>query len=161
MSNASHSYTAERWWVRMGARWIARVDAVKSHLNLAFQGMTGVGIASGALKYYGLEQYVGWFLAVSGGLMLAYAYLYSEGGVWNQVSRDRSDMSNNFATPRDKIDDTLIGIAAAAAFHGREPSDDEVDAIEQAVAKKWEDFRDGVDLSDGKQTQREQEEVAD
>ncbi len=72
--------TAERAWVRFGARWIARVDSVKSHLSLVFQGMTGVGVASGALEYLGLGHLVGPFIAALAVVLLAYAYLYSEAG---------------------------------------------------------------------------------
>lgn len=138
--------TAERQWVRFGARWIARVDSVKGHLSLVFQGMSGVGIASGALKYLGLGDFIAPFLAILAVSLLGYAYLYSEGGVWNQVSRDRSDMSNNFATPRDVIDDTLIATGVFAAMHGRQPKDDEIAVISDSVRSQWETFRNGIDL---------------
>lgn len=138
--------TAQRWWVRFGARWIARIDSVKSHLNLVFQGMTGVSIASGMLKYFGLTWAVGPFIALLAAGILGYAYLYAEGGVWNQVSRDRNDMSNNFATPRDVIDDTLIATGVFAAQNGRPPNDDEQEQIVTAVRSQWEQFRDGIDL---------------
>ncbi len=138
--------TAERWWVRGGARWIARIDSVKSHLNLVFQGMTGVSLASGALKYFGMSWAVAPFIAVVGVGVLGYAYLYSEGGVWNQVSRDRSDMSNNFATPRDVIDDTLIATGVFAALNGRPPNENEQEQILTAVRSQWEEFRQGIDL---------------
>lgn len=77
-----------------------------------------------------------------------YAYYYSEGGVWNQVSRDRQDMSNNFSTPRDVIDDTLIATGMFAAQEGRPPDDEEADAIYTAVRGQWEEFRDGINLDD-------------
>lgn len=140
--------TAERWWVRAGARWIARIDAVKGHLNLAFQAMTGVSLASGALKYFGFEGFVLPFIAVTGVGTLAYAYYYTEGGVWNQVGRDRTDMSTNWSGPNMRMDDELIGSAVFAAMHGRPPDDDEQDAIAEAVDRKWRDFRNGVELGD-------------
>lgn len=138
--------TAERSWVKSTARWIARIDSVKGHLGLAFQAMSGVGIASGALKYFGLGQLVAPFILVVVVGVVGFAYLYSEGGVWNQVSRDRNDMSSNFATPRDVIDDTLIGVSVFAAVHGRPPDEEEVDVICDAVREKWGDFRHGIDL---------------
>lgn len=138
--------TADRAWVKVGARWIARIDSVQGHLGLAFQAMSGVGIASGALKYFGLDHFVAPFIGMVAIGVLGFAYLYSEGGVWNQVSRDRSDLSNNFATPRDVIDDTLIATGVFAAQNGRPPDDDEQRAIRQAVRSQWEEFRDGIDL---------------
>lgn len=140
--------TAERWWVRMAARWIARIDSVQGHMSLAFQAMTGVGVASGALKYYGMGGLTGPFLVVVAVGLLAYAYLYSEGGVWNQVSRDQSDLSNNFAVPRDVIDDSLIGAAVFAALHGRAPNEEEFEDIVGSVKTYWEGFRDGIDLDE-------------
>lgn len=141
--------TADRAWVQFGARWLARIHSVQGYLGLAFQAMTGVGIASGALKYFGYSEFVPHFLAAVAGGVLAFAYLYSEGGVWNQVSRDRSDLSNNFSTPRDVIDDTLIATGVFAAVNGRPPDDDEKDAIRTAVRGQWEEFRDGIDLDNG------------
>jgi hypothetical protein len=140
--------TADRAWVKATARWIARIDSVQGHLGLAFQAMSGVGIASGALKYFGMSQFVAPFIVLVAVGVLGFAYLYSEGGVWNQVSRDRSDMSSNFATPRDVIDDTLIATGVFAAQNGRPPDEHEMDVIHEAVRGQWEEFRDGIDLED-------------
>lgn len=141
--------TATRWWVRMAARWIARLDSVKSHLNLVFQAMTGVSLASGALKYFGMTWAVGPFIAFVAGGVLVYAYLYAEGGVWNQVSRDRTDMSSNFSGPNQLMDNPQIGCAVFAAVHGRRPDEEERKTIHDAVKDQWLEYRDGVDLETG------------
>lgn len=138
--------TAERWWVRSAARWVARVDGVKGHLNLGFQAMTGVSLASGALKYFGYQRFVPHFLVVTVGLTLLYAYLYSEGGVWNQVERDQHDLSTNFSGPNMRMDNPLIGAAVFAAQEGRPPTEEEFAAIDDAVERYWYDYRDGVSL---------------
>lgn len=78
--------------------------------------------------------------------MLVYTYLYTEGGVWNQVQRDKKDMSTNYSNPLMLMDDTLIGIGAFVAIEGRKPTPDERKMIEEAVREQWEDYRDGVDL---------------
>lgn len=142
------SNTAERWWVQLIARWLARIDSVQSHLQLIFQAMTGVSLASGALKYFGLTRFVPGFLLLVGVFVLVYAYYYAEGGVWNQVSRDRSDMSVNFSGPNMRMDNPLIGAAVFAAREGRPPTEEEFDAIEEAVDIYWREYRDGVDLDD-------------
>lgn len=138
--------TADRWWVRAAARWIARIDSVQGQLGLVFQAMTGVSLASGALKYFGLSQLVPWFLASTMAFVVVYAYLYSEGGVWNQVSRDKQDLSTNFAGPTMRIDDELTGCAVFAAVHGREPTAEEREAIASAVDKPWQEYREGISL---------------
>lgn len=139
--------TAERWWVRFGARWIARIDSVQGHLGLVFQGMTGVSITSGALKYFGATWAVGPFLAITAICLLAYAYLYSEGGVWNQVSRDKNDMSTNFSGPNMLIDDILIATGVYAAIHGRPPDEEEQEALRSAVKGEWNQYRNGANLN--------------
>lgn len=141
--------TAQRRWVQFGARWIARVDSVKGHLGLVFQGMTGVSLASGALKYFGMTWAVGPFLAFVAVGVLAYAYLYSEGGVWNQVSRDRTDMSSNFSGPNQLMDNPQIGCAVFAAVHGRKPDTEERKVIHNAVKDQWKEYRNGVNLDTG------------
>ncbi len=55
-------------------------------------------------------------------------------------------MSNNFATPRDVIDDTLIAVGVFAAINGREPEEEELEEIQDAVRSQWEEFRHGIDL---------------
>lgn len=139
--------TADRWWVRFGARWIARIDSVKGHLGLVFQAMTGIGVASGALKYYGMSALTAPFIGIVALALLAYAYLYSEGGVWNQVSRDRNDMSTNWAGPNMLIDDILIAFAVFAAMNGKPPDDDERDTMRQTVKEEWNRYRNGANLS--------------
>jgi len=80
--------------------------------------------------------------------LVTHAYLFSEGGVWNQVARDRSDMSTNYSGPTMKMDDTLIGVAVFAAVNGRKPDKDEVEMIEDAVDEPWQNYRNGVALDD-------------
>ena len=140
------SNTAERWWVRIVARWLARIDGVSGQLRLAMLVMTGLSTATITLKQYGHGNLAWPLIIVSGLVMLVYTYLYTEGGVWNQVQRDKKDMSTNYSNPLMLMDDSLIGIAAFVAIEGRKPTPDEREMIEEAVREQWEDYRDGVDL---------------
>jgi len=47
-----------------------------------------------------------------------YTYLYTEGGVWHQVARDRQYMSNNFAAPTGRIRAELLARTLQAAEKG-------------------------------------------
>ena len=144
------SETADRWWVRVAARWLARVDGVSGQIRLAMLVMTGLSTATLSLRQYGLGEYAPLFIGVTGVGLAVFAYAYSEGGVWNQMARDRSDMSSNHATPRSKINTELTGVALFAALEGREPDAEERAAIEAAVDEQWRERRDGVELDGGR-----------
>jgi len=140
------SNTAERWWVRLAARWLARVDGVKGHIQVASLGVTAFSTFSLVLQNSGHGDMVV-PLGVAGLLSFPiYTYLYTEGGVWNQVGRDRQDLSTNFAGPTMLMDDVLIGVSVFAAMHGRPPNEEEFKAIEEAVDTNWQNYRDGVEI---------------
>lgn len=140
------SNTAKRWWVRVLARWLARVDGVKTHIQVASLGVTAFSTFSLVLQNSGHGNFVVPLGVIGLVGMPVYTYLYTEGGVWNQVSRDRVDLSTNFSGPTMMIDDTLIGVAMFAAEKGRPPDKDEFEAIEDAVARYWEEYRDGIEV---------------
>lgn len=140
--------TAVRWWVRLFARWQARIDAVKGQIQAASLAVTAFSTFSLVLQGFGLGRFVlplGVALSVVGP---AYAYAFFEGGVWNQVSRDRADMSTNFAGPAMKMDDIVTAAGVFAAVHGRPPTEDEAETIERAVHEQWAEFRDGLDAAE-------------
>lgn len=142
------SNTAERWWVRMAARWLARVDGVKTHIQVVSLGVTAFSTFSLVLQNSG---HGGWVvpLGVAGLLgMPVYTYLYTEGGVWNQVSRDRVDLSTNFAGPTMLMDDVQIAIGTFVALHGRKPTAEERKQIESAIKEQWDDYRNGIQVDD-------------
>lgn len=138
--------TAQRWWVRLGARWLARVGGVSEHLRLGMLVLTGVSTATLTLQQYGHGRLAWPLIAVLGAGMVIYTYLYTEGGVWNQVARDRQDLSTNYAAPTMLMDDVTIGVAAFVALQGRKPTTEERAMIEAAVREQWEEYRDGIDL---------------
>ena len=63
-------------------------------------GMTGLSTATLTLRQYGHAEYAWPLIGVTLSGTLVFTYLYAEGGVWNQMSRDRQDLSSNFANPR-------------------------------------------------------------
>jgi hypothetical protein len=136
------SNTAERWWVRLAARWLG----VSGQLRLAMLVMTGLSTATLTLRQYGHGQ-LAWPLIFTTGIgMLVYTYLYAEGGVWNQVQRDRADLSTNFAGPGMRMDDELIARGILAAQKGEELSEDERQAVKHELDEAWDEYRDGIDL---------------
>lgn len=138
--------TAVRWWVKVAARWLARIHGVKAHVQMVSLAVTAFSTFSIMLQGFGLGRWVP-YLGVGaflGGIV--YTYLYTEGGVWNQVSRDRADLSGNYAPPTMLMDDVCIGIGQFVAEHGREPTQDELDMIERAIRRQWSQYRDGIDI---------------
>jgi hypothetical protein len=140
--------TAQRWWVRLFARWQMRIDSIKGQIQAVSLAVTAFSTFSLVLQNAGLSQFVlplGIVLAICGPI---YAYLFAEGGVWNQVARDRQDMSSNFASPNQRIGTELSALALAAAMKGRELSDEEREAALSELDGAFERNRDGYDLDD-------------
>lgn len=136
--------TAKRWWVKHFARWQARVDSVQGQIQAVSLVVTAFSTFSLVLQNAGLGEFVP-YLGVAIAIALpVYAYYFFEGGVWNQVSRDRVDMSSNYSGPSMRIDDELIGAAVFAAVHQRPPNEEEHAAIAEAVDGPWREYRDGI-----------------
>jgi len=138
--------TAERWWVRLAARWLARVDGVSGMIRLAMLGLTGLSTALITLRQYGHGRLAWPFVAVVASGTLVFTYLYTEGGVWNQMSRDRQDLSSNFAGPSMRMNNELLARGLLAAEQGRELTAEERDAIKEELDEAFEEYRDGIDL---------------
>jgi len=141
------SRTAERWPVRFGARWLARIQGVSGHIRLASLGVTAFSTFSLLLEQLGLGAAIPYIGAVGVGGLVAFAYLYSEAGVWNQVQRDQRDLSTNHAHPAQRIDDEFIGRAVVAGTKGRALTDDERQAIQDELDDGFREYRDGYDLA--------------
>lgn len=141
--------TAQRWWVRMYARWIMRIKSVQGQLNLFFTAISGVSLASGALRYFGastLSIVISLFLMAL--FLLVYTYYYSEGGVWNQVSRDQREVSANYADPKSRINTEMTARTLAAVLEGRELNAEEREAAKTECDLVYEEYRDGYDIND-------------
>ncbi|AAQ13759.1 hypothetical protein [His 1 virus] len=138
--------TADRQWVKIIARWLARIDGISGMLRLAMLGLTGVSTMSFTLKDYGLERLV-WPLigAMCVGTLL-FAYYYTEGGVWNQVHRDKRDMSQNYATPFQKISNEMTARGLYAGEKGSELSQEERQAIQKEIDMAYMELRDGIEV---------------
>lgn len=128
------------------ARWLMRIQAVQGILQLLGIAVTAASTLTSALVAIGEPWAAPYLLGVGLVGSPIFAYGYVELGLFNRKNRENVDRGNNFATPRDRIDDTLIGAAVFAAIHGREPTEEEVETIEAAVEEPWQDFRDGVEL---------------
>lgn len=137
--------TANRWWVRLGARWLARVDGVSGQLRLAMLGMTGVSTATVALNDYGYGEFALPFVGLTGVAGLVFAFLYTEGGVWNQMARDRQDMSSNFAGPQGRINSEMTARAIVAGFQGEPLDETQREAIGGETELTFHQYSDGID----------------
>lgn len=136
--------TATRWWVKFAARWLARIDGVKGQVQMFSLAVTAFSTFSLMLQGFGMGHVVPYIGVVGVSVGVAYTYLYSEGGVWNQVARDRVDLSTNYAGPTMRMDDEMIGLAVFAAIHKREPTPEEREAISNTLDDSWNDYRDGL-----------------
>lgn len=136
--------TANRWWVKLIARWLARVDGVKGHIQVVSLGVTAFSTFSLVLQNSGHGELVV-PLGIMGLIVLPlYTYLYTEGGVWNQVSRDRRDLSNNFAGPNARISNEMLARALAAYEKGERLNEDEKELIRDELDDTFYSLRDGL-----------------
>lgn len=136
--------TANRWWVKAIARWLARIDGVKNHVQMFSLAITAFSTFSIMLQGFGLGHVVPYLGVAAIVLGVVYTYLYTEGGVWNQVARDRQDLSTNYAGPTMAMDDVTIGVAAFVAMQGRKPTAEERQMIEEGVKEQWMEYRNGL-----------------
>lgn len=140
--------TANRWWVRTAARWLARFKTTEGQLrsfSLAVTAFSTFSIMLQRAGYGRLVPYVGALAAVG---WVIYTFYYSEGGVHNQTQRDMVDLSSNFAGPTMRIDDELIARGILSGEHGRPLTDDERQAIKQELDEAFHEYRDGIPLDD-------------
>lgn len=138
--------TANRWWVRLAARWLARVDGVNKQVQMFSLAVTAFSTFSLLLQNAGFGRYVPHLGVVTSVAFVVYTYYYNEGGVRNQVSRDRQDLSNNWAGPNSKIQGEMFARAYLAGERGRELSDEEREAIRAESFDTFREYRDGFDL---------------
>lgn len=140
--------TATRWWVRAAARWQARIDSIKGQIQSVSLLVTGFSTFSLVLQNAGLGQYVPYLGAALAGGLPAYAYLYFEGGVWNQVGRDRADKSTNFAGPAGRILAEMYARSFAAAQKGEPLTDAQREAAKAEGDATFVEYRDGYDVEE-------------
>lgn len=136
--------TATRWWVKAAARWLARIDGVKGQIQMLSLAVTAFSTFGILLQNFGLGQYVPYLGAAGFGGGVVYTYLYTEGGVWNQVSKDRNDLSADFAGPGSYIASQIQTQAFAAAIAAAENGEDPREAAKEAVEREWQGYRDGM-----------------
>lgn len=111
-------------------------------------GLTGVSTATLTLRQYGHGEYAWPLIAVIGVGTLGFTYLYTEGGVWNQMARDRQDLSTNFAGPSMRMNTELVARGMLAAEESRKLSEQERQAIKRELNDAFEEYRDGIELEE-------------
>jgi hypothetical protein len=140
--------TATRWWVKRLARWIARVNGIRAHIQMVSLAVTAFSTFSIMLQGFGLGRYVPAFGIGATLVGVVYTYLYTEGGVWNQVQRDQADLSNNYADPNARINSELSARAIAAALQAEELSETQQAALRSELDDAFGELRDGVVIDD-------------
>lgn len=139
--------TATRWWVRLFARWQARIDSIKGQIQAISLLVTAFSTFSIVLQNFGLGRWVPYLGAVAAVVIPTYAFYFFEGGVWNQVSRDRQDQSSNFASPSQWIGNEFTVRGLAAWEKGEPLTEAERRVIHEELRATFEENRDGKALT--------------
>lgn len=140
--------TAQRWWVKLGARWYARFQTTEGLLRSLSLGVTAFSTFSLVLQnagyghlvpYFGVCAFVGW---------TAFTFYFSEGGVYNQAKRDLADLATNWAGPsmRMRAELSAVGIVAGLKESGLDTMTEQ--KIQTAIKERWSELREGVDIND-------------
>jgi len=141
--------TADRWWVRKAAWWLAAVDGVSEQVRMVSLAVTGYSTFSILLQGFGVgERVIAALGVVTAALGVVYTYYYNKGGVRNQVSRDRQDLSSNWAGPNAKIQSEMIARSLVAAQKGDELTETEREAVRDESFATFAEYRDGTDITD-------------
>lgn len=136
--------TANRWWVKVAARWLAWIDGVKGQVQMLSLAVTAFSTFSIMLQNFGLGRYVPYIGALAIVVGILYTYYYNEGGVRNQVARDRQDLSTNYVGPTLRMDDEFIARGILAAQKGKPLTENERDAISTELDAAWDEYRNGL-----------------
>lgn len=140
--------TANRWWVKKAARWLAKFKTTEGQLRSLSLGITAFSTFSIVLQNAGLGNFVPVVGVLAAGGWTVYTHLYSEGGVHNQAQRDLADFSNNYAGPSSRINNELTARGLAAAEMGRELDEDERQATKTELDAAFEEYRDGIEIEE-------------
>lgn len=128
------------------ARWIARIDGVSKFIQLGMLGLTGISTATLSLRAYGHGQYAWIVISVSIIGSLVFAFYYTEGGVWNQVNRNKADLSANYSVPTMYVNQMLQIPALYSVLYNREPTKQELERAQEIVLDQWKEYRNGIDI---------------
>lgn len=126
-------------------RWLMRLEAAGSILRMSFLGVTAASTLTSALALIGLQSLAPYVLGVGIAGTFVFAFVYVEFGVFNRKNRERVEYGQNFSRPDMAIDDQMTGAAVFAAVHGREPDEQELEAIEDAVWERYMRYRNGIE----------------
>lgn len=138
--------TANRWWVRRAARWLARFDTTKSQLQALSLAITAFSTFSILLQNAGYGSYVPYVGTIGASGWLVYTYYYAEGGVHNQKQRDMVDLSDDYSSPTMLMNKKLEAqqLAYLGALLSGEDFETVVTQMDDLTESEWSSLRDGV-----------------
>lgn len=138
--------TANRWWVRKAARWLARFKTTEGQLRSLSLAVTAFSTFSLVLQNAGFGEYVPVVGLCAVGGWITYSYLYAEGGVHNQTQRDMADLADNYTAPTMFLEKNIQGQQLAYVLAQTTDMDlDEAQAqLQELTYEEWDAWRDGL-----------------
>lgn len=143
--------TTENRVFRWVARWFMRFEAAGNILRILLFGGTFLSTGLSALYQYGYARYAPPFIVAVGLGTLAFAYVYTEAGVYNQKNRDTADVGDNYSGPTMLMDKRLsakqLAYLGFVLQNGQDVEYNElVEQMEDLTVEEWVNLRDGIDV---------------
>lgn len=127
------------------SRWLMRLQAIQGFIQMGSMLVTAASTLTFALQAIGYTQLAPYVLAISFGCIPAFAWIYTEMGVYNRKNRENSDRGANWAGPDAYINSVIGATGTFYAMNGRPPTQAELEDIEESV-RRAEKYRDGIDV---------------
>lgn len=137
------------------ARWIMRLEASGQIIRMGFLGVTAASTLTSALALIGYESMAKWVLLAGVLGTFAFAWAYTELGIFNRKNRERADFGDNYSGPTMYMDRSIDAEQRAYLAWLLDPEDRTIDYhqdnIQQLTHGRWEEFRNGMSPEEIKQ----------
>jgi hypothetical protein len=123
-----------------------RIQAVQGIIQMVSMGVTAASTLTFALQSLGYTRFAPVVLGIGLVGTPAFAWAYTELGVFNRKNRERMDRGDNFAGPGMYMNHIAQARYIAAAIAHADDPETAMNASERVARDTIRDFRDGVDL---------------
>lgn len=130
------------------ARWLMRFQAVQGFIQMGSMMVTAASTLTFALQAIGYTEIAPYVLGIGLFGTPAFAWAYTELGLFNRKNREKSDRGANWAGPDAFMNSVIGAMGTYYAMNQDVPDSDEFEELQQSVELAWREYRDGINLDD-------------